>query len=459
MTSFKDSGSVGIREVNSFIYNETSQRANGNISAYNGIARSFVTNFIRVPFGVIPPTPPSGTEPVPDGWYSRDPEENQESNMILWVTFGKTGLSDQENHDIFEFTDPMQIIGDSATTAREIYAFRNLDYQGNITQEFLTPQYAVFNMTTSSVDLRGDALAPYFWKSQYTPLQSFYDTIYVAQGVAIGNGHDEEAQITWGGGVDYFIISNGTAGTGNISIGRKEYDPGPIFANLNIWGADLPNGSLDPPNSLHELYGSSIPQTSATLPRINLSPIHENYYNGLFINDNEFLEVPIYFGSTTDVTDPSELTGVTNHYIKYTAKLYDYNSSEGLGLSSSAAQTSRNKTLFPKEIDATSLDKDFISAINWVEWWCSRRLMMLYVNQVVSMYNFVYYWHDYSIGYRWTMLMLERNSQEDHQGFHMYIPTDFNGLSTFTIIIKDNLQQLLLFFSKCNFFKLDVCFG
>lgn len=101
----------------------------------------------------------------------------------------------------------------------------------------------------------------------------------------------------------------------NIRIGSANFgDVGQLFANLNIWQATLPNGDFVSPHRLSETYNANIADNSSTFEGLRIIPSIGRFA----------------YSSVSPLSSSAKLShsiicenDAQDHWIKYTAKIYD----------------------------------------------------------------------------------------------------------------------------------------
>jgi hypothetical protein len=126
----------------------------------------------------------------------------------------------------------------------------------------------------------------------------------------------------------------------NIRIGSANFgEVGQLMANLKIWNASLPNGNLESPHQLSETYSANIPDSASTLDGKALFHGLDRYSFGSCVNLDSNAKLRHFIEVSSDAA---------NHWIKYTAKIYDSSNSQYGTFNSS--NRPNNPFLFPDDV-------------------------------------------------------------------------------------------------------------
>jgi hypothetical protein len=126
----------------------------------------------------------------------------------------------------------------------------------------------------------------------------------------------------------------------SIRIGSANFgEVGQLMANLKIWNASLPNGDLVSPHRLSETYSANIPDSASTLEGKILFHALNRYTLGSSISLNSNAKLTHFIEASSDAA---------NHWVKYTAKIYDSSNSQYGTFNSS--NRPNNPFLFPDDV-------------------------------------------------------------------------------------------------------------
>lgn len=392
MTAFDRQTNVSIGELNAWIYNATGGASHFITGSYLFEGRSLKSAFIKVEESIIPDTPPdsTGSNAPAGGWDFSVPS----NEGTLWISMGKTEI----NGTTFSWSTPVKI---DSEIWFPLFLFRKHDdaYEDNFASP---PNTIVVDLSESKYRNLSDG-----WGISIPTITSPTGIIYVAQGLVQGSVTDTHATIEWQP-TAIFAQANGNISPANIALGKAGIGAGPCFSNLDIWGAELPNGDFDIPSKMSETYQAEILPVTESLPTLNMQIMQPNFYRTTHIDGDN---LKIYLRSLANAGTETDQIPVQNHYIKYTAKLYNYKApGSKIGLPHIQSHTSKHDFIFPDVLSGAKVNP--LDVFNSADYSVSRRLGLTYLNTPMT-YRSMHRWaHGLRVAgnYRWNLHICARNN-------------------------------------------------